>query len=183
MRKLLLSLAVILAVTVNAQIYKGKKDASSVSFSSKTPLEDIEAVNKNPIIGYNSGTGDMQFAVVMTQFKFKAALMEEHFNENYVESNKFPQATFKGKVNEKIDLANDSEYKVTVIGKMTLHGVTKDMTADGTIIKKGNEVLVNSAFKIKIADYDIKVPTVVTQKIAEVIDVTVKGVMEPMAKK
>ncbi|MGZ3883866.1 MAG: YceI family protein [Bacteroidia bacterium] len=183
MKQAFLSLALLLAFTAQAQIFKGKKEASSISFSSKTPLEDIEAVNKNPIIGYNAGTGDMQLSVVMTQFKFKAALMEEHFNENYVESNKFPQATFKGKVNEKVDLTNDGETKVTVTGKMTLHGVTKDMTAEGTITKKGNEILLNSAFKIKIADYDIKVPTVVTQKIAEVIDVIVKGVLEPMAKK
>lgn len=183
MKNLLLSLSVLLAFSAGAQIYKGKKDASTISFYSKTSIEDIEATNKNPIIGYNAGTGDLQVATVMTQFKFKAALMEEHFNENYVESNKYPQATFKGKVNEKVDLANDGENRVTVTGKMTLHGVTKDMTAEGTITKKGNEILLNSKFKIKIADYNIQVPTVVTQKIAEVIDVTLNGVLEPMAKK
>ena len=183
MRHLFLLLSIAVFFSANAQIYKTKKDQGSVHFYSKASLEDIEATNKNPIIGYNSATGDFQSSVVMTQFKFKAALMEEHFNENYVESEKYPSATFKGKVNEKIDLTKDGENKVTVTGKMTLHGVTKDMTTDGTITKKGNDVIVHSVFKIRLADYNIKVPSLYVQNIAEVVDVTVNAVLEPFVKK
>lgn len=183
MKKLILSLLVIVGLTANAQMFKNKKDAGNVYFLSKSPLEDIEATNKNPIAVYKVETGDLQFAVVMTQFKFKAALMEEHFNENYVESEKYPQATFKGKLNEKIDLTKDGENKVTVTGKMTLHGVTKDITTEGTITKKGDDLVVVSAFKIKVADYNIKVPSLYVQNIAEVVDVNVNITLEPFVKK
>lgn len=183
MKKLLLSLLVVAGLSANAQMYKNKKDGNSVYFLSKSPLEDIEATNKNPIAVYKAETADIQFATVMTQFKFKAALMEEHFNENYVESEKYPQATFKGKVNEKIDLTKDGENKVTVTGKMTLHGVTKDITTEGTITKKGDDLIVMSKFKVKVADYNIKVPSLYVQNIAEVVDVTVNITMEPFVKK
>ena len=183
MKKVILSLLVVVGLNANAQMFKNKKDAGSVHFLSKSPLEDIEATNKNPIAVYKVETADVQFAVVMTQFKFKAALMEEHFNENYVESEKFPQATFKGKVNEKIDMTKDGENKVTVTGKMTLHGVTKDITTEGTITKKGDDVTLASKFKIKVADYNIKVPSLYVQNIAEVVDVTVNIGLEPFVKK
>ena len=183
MKKVILSLCVLVGLSANAQMFKNKKDAGSVHFLSKSPLEDIEATNKNPIAVYKVETADVQFAVVMTQFKFKAALMEEHFNENYVESEKFPQATFKGKVNEKIDMTKDGENKVTVTGKMTLHGVTKDITTEGTITKKGDDVTLASKFKIKVAEYNIKVPSLYVQNIAEVVDVTVNIGLEPFVKK
>jgi len=120
--------------------------------------------------------------------------MEEHFNENYIETDKkvvvdgkdtYPNrlTTFKGKVNEKVDLSKDGETKVTVTGKMTLHGVTKDMTADGTITKKGDDLTLKSTFKIKVADYNIKVPSLYVQNIAEVVDVDVNVIMEPFVKK
>ena len=100
-----------------------------------------------------------------------------------MESTKFPQAIFKGKVNEKIDLTADVENKVTVTGKMTLHGVTKDVTAEGTITKKGEDLILKSIFKIKVADYNIKVPSLYVQNIAEIVDVDVNVVMEPFVKK
>ena len=183
MKKVILSLCVLVGLSANAQLYKAKKDVGSVHFLSKSPLEDIEATNKTPIAAYKIETSDIQFAVVMIQFKFKAALMEEHFNENYVESEKFPQATFKGKINEKIDLTKDGENKVTVTGKMALHGVTKDITIEGTITKKGDELVVASKFKIKVADYNIKVPSLYVQNIAEVVDVTVNIPLELVVKK
>ncbi|MBP7807680.1 MAG: YceI family protein [Bacteroidia bacterium] len=195
MKKLILSLLVVVGLTANAQTYKSKKDASSVHFLSKSPLEDIEATNKNPLAAYKVESGDLQFAVVMSQFKFKAALMEEHFNENYIETDKkvvdaagvdtYPNrtATFKGKLNEKIDLTKDGENKVTVTGKMTLHGVTKDVTTEGTITKKGDDLIVVSKFKIKVADYNIKVPSLYVQNIAEVVDVNVNITLEPFVKK
>jgi len=184
MKKIIFLLGLVICFGAQAQdMYKNKKEGSSIQFLSKSPLEDIEAINKNPIAVYKPGTGDLQFAVVMTQFKFKAALMEEHFNENYVESEKYPQAVFRGKVNEKVDLTKDGETKVTVTGKLTLHGVTKDITVEGTITKKGEELIMHSTFKIKVADYNIKVPSLYVQNIAEVVDVTVHALLEPFVKK
>lgn len=173
----------ILTINASAQLYKGKGDASTISFFSKSPLEDIEAVNKKVTVVMKTTTNDIQFAVPMISFKFPKPLMEEHFNENYVESNKFPTCTFKGKINETIDYAKDGEHKVTVKGTLDLHGVTKEIEASGTLTIKGNEILVSSAFKIKVADYNIKVPSLYVQNIAEVVDVKVNATLEPFVKK
>jgi len=178
-----LLIAFSLAITANAQLYKGKADATSISFFSKSPLEDIEATNKKSLVVMNTATGDIQASVTMLYFKFPKPLMEEHFNENYVESEKYPTCTFKGKINEKVDLTKDGENKVTVTGILTLHGVSKTVTLEGTLVKKGNEIVLNSKFKIRIADYNIKVPSLYVQNIAEVVDVTVNSVMEPFVKK
>ncbi len=183
MKNLFLSLSLIFGLSASAQMFRAKKEVSSIQFLSKSPLEDIEAINKNPIAVIRVETADIQFAVVITQFKFKAALMEEHFNENYMESEKYPQATFKGKINEKLDLTKDGENKATATGKMTIHGVTKDVTLEGTITKKGTDLILKSAFKIKVADYNIKVPSLYVKNIAEEVDVTVNCIMEPFEKK
>jgi hypothetical protein len=120
--------------------------------------------------------------------------MEEHFNENYMETEKkvevngqatYPNrnAEFKGKISEQIDYNTDGEHKVTIPGKMTIHGVTRDVTLNGTLAKKGAEITVNSKFKIKVADYNIKVPSMYVKNIAEEVDVTVNSVMVPYQKK
>ncbi|MBI3519799.1 MAG: YceI family protein [Bacteroidetes bacterium] len=170
-------------MSAQAQFYKGKADASSISFFSKSPLEDIDAVNKKVTVVLRTTTNDIQFAVPMIGFKFQKSLMEEHFNENYVESSKFPTSTFKGKITETIDYSKDGEYKVTVKGTLELHGVTKDIEASGTLTIKGAEIMVSSAFKIKVADYNIKVPSLYVQNIAEIVDVKVNATLEPFAKK
>src|SRR6478735_3403378 len=92
-----------LTISANAQFYKGKPDASSISFFSKSPLEDIDATNKKVTVVIKTTTNDIQFGVPMLGFKFPKPLMEEHFNENYVESTKYPTCTFKGKIVETVD--------------------------------------------------------------------------------
>lgn len=109
--------------------------------------------------------------------------MEEHFNENYMESQKFPNSIFKGKINEKVDYTKDGENKVTVTGKMEIHGVVKDVTIDGTLTVKGTELALSSKFKVKVADYNIKVPSLYVKNIAEVVDVTLNSILEPFQKK
>lgn len=172
-----------LSISANAQLFIGKKDVSTISFFSKSPLEDISATNKKATIVLKTTTNDIQFGVPMISFKFRKALMEEHFNENYVESDKYPTSVFKGKINEVIDYTKDGEHKVSVKGTLNLHGVTKEMEADGTLTIKGKEIFITSSFKIKIADYNIKVPSLYVQNIAEVVDVTVNAVLEPYVKK
>lgn len=183
MKKVILLFLVGLSTITTAQIYKGKQDASSISFFSKSPLEDIDATSKKVTVVIKTTTNDIQFAVPMISFKFPKPLMEEHFNENYVESTKYPTCIFKGKIQEQIDFTKDGEYKVNVKGTLDLHGVSKEMEATGTITVKGTELIVASAFKIKVADYNIKVPSLYVQNIAEVIDVKVNATLEPFVKK
>lgn len=171
------------SIISKAQLYKGKEDASIISFFSKAPLEDISATNKKVSVVLKTTTNDIQFGVPMVSFKFKKPLMEEHFNENYVESEKYPTSIFKGKINEQIDYTKDGEYKVSVKGILSLHGVSKEMDATGTLTIKGNEILIISTFKIRVADYNIKVPSLYVQNIAEVVDVTVNATLEPLEKK
>ncbi|MCD6019548.1 MAG: hypothetical protein K0S53_2669 [Bacteroidetes bacterium] len=172
-----------ISIIANAQLFRGKPDASTISFYSKSPLEDIEATNKKAVIVLRTTTNDIQFGVPMISFKFPKPLMEEHFNENYVESEKYPTCTFKGKINETIDYTKDGEHKVTAKGTMNLHGVSKEVEASGTLTIKGKEITIVSAFKIRVADYNIKVPSLYVQNIAEVIDVKVNAVLEPYEKK
>ncbi|MCE3260887.1 MAG: hypothetical protein K0S12_2528 [Bacteroidetes bacterium] len=184
MKKIVFVFALALvSISINAQIYKAKDGGTVISFYSKSPLEDIDATNKGAIVVLNSATNDIQFRVTIQNFKFKNALMEEHFNENYMESQKFPNAVFKGKINEKVDYTKDGETKVTVKGKMEIHGVTKEETYQGTLTKKGNEISVKCLFKIRVADYGIQVPSLYVKNIAEVVDVDVASVLEPFQKK
>lgn len=174
---------VLTVFTIKAQIYKAKPDGSLITFFSKSPLEDITAANKKSTIGLNVATNDIQVGVTMTYFKFAKPLMEEHFNENYVESDKYPVCVFKGKIQDPVDYTKDGENKVTVKGTMNLHGVTKEVEIKGVLVKKGNEITIDSDFKIKIADYGIKVPSLYVQNIAEVVDVKITATLEPFVKK
>lgn len=184
MKKLLFASLLSLCVSgFYSQIFKAKDGTTLIHFYSKSPLEDIDAANKGAVIVLNTNSGDLQVRVTIQNFKFKNGLMEEHFNENYLESTKFPNCVFKGKINEKVDFTADGENKVTVTGKMEMHGVTKDVTINGTLTKKGPEVLIDSKFQIKVADYDIKVPSLYVKNIAEIVDVTIVSTLEPFVKK
>ncbi|MBP9070237.1 MAG: YceI family protein [Bacteroidia bacterium] len=180
---ILLAVLVVSVQTSIAQIYKAKDGSTNITFFSTSPLEDITATNKGAIIVYNSSTNDIQIRVSVINFKFKNGLMEEHFNDNYMETEKFPNAIFKGKINEAIDMAKDGETKVTVTGKMEMHGVTKDETFSGTVTRSGNEIMIKTKFKIKLVDYSIKVPSLYVKNIAEIIDVDVVSTLEPFQKK
>lgn len=184
MKKLLTCFLLLAAFTgVNAQIYTAKKGSTAVSFYSEAPLENIEATSKVATIVLQSATNDLQIRIPIQSFKFKNGLMEEHFNENYMESDKYPNCEFKGKINETVDYSRDGETKVTVTGKMDMHGVTRDVTLDGTITKTGDDIKLFSKFKVKVADYNIKVPSMYVQNIAEVVDVTFNTELEPYKKK
>lgn len=177
-------LLIFTSITIaKAQLYTGRSEASTISFFSKSPLEDIYAINKKTTIVLKTTTNDIQFGVPMISFKFRKSLMEEHFNENYAESAKYPICTFKGKINEQIDYTKDGEYKVSAKGTLNLHGVTKELESPGTLTIKGNEIVITTTFKIKVADYNIKVPSLYVRNIAEVVDVTVNAILVPFEKK
>lgn len=183
-------LLLLFSLSAPAQIYTAKAGATSISFYSEAPLENIEAVNKGAIIVFKASTSEIQVRVSVQNFKFKNALMEEHFNENYLETDKkidggYPNrnAEFKGKINETVDYTKDGETKVTVTGKLTLHNVTRDVTLNGTLTKSGTEITINSKFRIKVADYNIKVPSMYVKNIAEEVDVAINSTLEPLQKK
>ncbi len=165
------------AVSVKAQLYSTSKGV--VSFFSKTSMEDIDAKCSSVLCVMNISTRELAFSMVNTEFKFQNKLMEEHFNEKYVESEKFPKSFFKGKINENVDLTKDGEYKVTVTGKLNIHGVEVERTISGVVIVKDGTVQLKSTFAVKNVDHKIEIPTIVTSKIAESIDVTVDVVLMP----
>lgn len=176
----LFALACMTAGYSRAQIYMGKE--SLITFFSHTAVEDIDAKNTTGKPVLDAGKGDFQVKVTIKGFKFKSGLMEEHFNENFMESEKYPHAIFKGKINEKIDYTKDGEHKVTVTGNMEIHGVTKPVTIDGTLTVKGKQIIVDSKFKITLADYKIEDPSIIGKKVAEAVDVTIKSTLEPYKK-
>ncbi len=165
------------SVLAQAQIYSTQN--AVVSFYSATPVEDIEANCKTVIAVLNAANGEMAFQITNTAFEFKNKLMEEHFNEKYMESDKFPKSTFKGKINEKIDFSKDGEYSVTVTGKLYIHGVEQDRTISGKVIVKEGKIHLLTSFKVKNADHKVEIPKIVSAKIAEEIEVKVDALLLP----
>jgi polyisoprenoid-binding protein YceI len=148
----------------------------SIRFYSETPIETIQADNRQVNSALDVQTGDFVFKVLMKSFVFEKALMQEHFNENYVESDKFPNATFQGKVSNlgAINFSKEGTYEATIEGDLTIHGVTRKISEKGTFtVKAGDKIHGTSKFMVKPADYDIKIPATVMKNIAETIEVTV----------
>jgi len=180
--KKLMFVAFLFLVVSGLQAQKYFTKAAELSFFSEAPMEKIEAFNKTSTCVLDLETGKMEFATLIKGFKFEKALMQEHFNENYMESDKFPKATFKGEIQRysKIDPSIDKNHEVTVVGKMTIHGVTKDVTAKGTVATKGGKVKLTSNFNIDVADYQIEIPSLVKDKIAKTILIKVLANLEPL---
>lgn len=133
---------------------------------------------------FDTQKGEFAFSVLIKSFKFQKALMEEHFNENYLESNTYPKASFKGTITDlsKVTLSKDGTYPVTVKGDLTIHGVTKPVEAPGTITVSGGKVGAASKFTVKVKDYNIKIPATLVNNIAETVDISVDCKYEPFKK-
>jgi hypothetical protein len=156
-----------------AQLYFTKN--GRISFFSKTSLENISADNNQVISVLNAETGLVQFSLLNNAFYFPKAKMQEDFNDNYMESGKYPKSTFKGIVTDigTINFSADGNYKIHVKGDLMIHGITKNITATGTLIIKNGNISAATSFKVLLTDYKIKIPTIVTDKIAKDITVTV----------
>ncbi len=152
--------------------------------TSNRSLEVIEAHNRAVSSVIDLATGQMEFAALIKSFRFERALMEEHFNENYLESSKFPKAVFKGKITDlkAINFGKDGSYAVKVNGELTLHGETKPLTVDASLTVKGGKItLGKSSFNLTLADYKIKIPSLVSDKVASVVKVTVDVPYQPLS--
>jgi hypothetical protein len=175
MKSLAFSTVTLFLFTIAAAAQKNYTKNGSISFFSSTKMEDIKADNNQVLCVLNTQNGDLQFSLLNKGFHFAKALMEEHFNENYIESSKFPKSTFKGTVADisKVNFNKDGVYTVNVKGDLTMHGITKNITAPGTITVKGAKVNAASKFTVKLAEYKIAVPGAVKNNIAETIEITV----------
>ena len=151
-----------------------------VSFFSSTPVEDINAVNKKVGSIINPATRELAVQMRITDFSFPNKLMQEHFNENYLESEKYPTASFKGKISGKDDFTIPGDYLVNAIGTMKIHGVEKPMDLRGKLHSDGSVLSVQVEFLIKLVEYKIDIPTLVFAKIAE--EIQVKGSLELVKK-
>ena len=166
---LVLVWALLISQASFAQLYFTQ--TGKTSFFSKTPLEDISAVNSTVSSILNTATNDIAVRMNINQFRFPNRLMEEHFNENYLESEKFPAATFKGKIAEKIDFTKEGTYDVTAKGVMMIHGVSKEKVLTGKLTVGKDNISIDTNFEIALVDYKIDVPKLVWEKIAEKIAV------------
>jgi polyisoprenoid-binding protein YceI len=147
-----------------------------ISFFSKTNMENISADNNQVMSVLNIQSGELLFTVLMKGFHFEKALMEEHFHENYVESEKFPKASFKGAVAEisKVNFGVDGSYNITVAGDLTIHGVTQKVSTNGKIVISGGKITASSKFIIKLADYKVLIPKLVKENISETLEISVQ---------
>ena len=166
-----LLLLVIAFADTEAQIYTTRNGFAG--FYSKTPLEDIRAENKQVYAVIDAGGKNLAFNLLVKGFSFPKKLMQEHFNENYIESDKYPNAKFSGSYAGDVDINKNGVYNVQVSGQLTLHGVTKAITVPATIEVKEGKLIGKSEFKLIPSDFNIKIPSIVREKIAQQIDVRI----------
>lgn len=174
MKKIAIILTFVFAVnTIFAQKFFTK--TGHISFFSTTPIEDIEANNYQASSVLNFENGEIVFSLLMKSFEFEKALMQEHFNEKYVESDEFPKAKFVGAIKDYklFDLTTNGTYEVLIVGEMTIHGVTKKVSANGIFTLKDSELSAQAKFPLIIEDYDIDIPSVVSDKIAKEVSISV----------
>lgn len=157
--------------------------AGETSFFSETPVENIVAVNKTVGAIINTSTNEIAVSMKMTAFEFPNKLMQEHFNENYMESEKYPMGTFKGKIVEPIDYTKNGIYDVTARGQLTIHGVTIPRDLKGKLTVENQKISLISNFEVKLVDHKIDIPKIVFAKIAEVISVKINYAFSPYVKK
>lgn len=178
--------AIIFMVSISqvgtAQKYFTK--TGQIYFVSDTPMEKIEATNKSSNCVLDMASGKLEFGVLIKGFQFDKALMQEHFNENYMESNKFPKSTFKGQIDnyKTIDVTKNGKYPVKVSGDLTLHGVSQKVVTDGFVTVNNGKIDADATFDIKVEDYGIEIPSLVKDKIAKNVKIKVDTTLEPFTK-
>ncbi|MFH1120262.1 MAG: YceI family protein [Bacteroidota bacterium] len=184
MKQLTVLILLVFLAFEGSQAQKYITKTGHIRFFSGTPVEDIEAHNRQVNCALDQQTGDFVFKILMKSFQFEKALMQEHFNENYVESDKYPNASFNGKVQniQGIDFSKNGVYKTTVEGDLTIKGVTKRVTEKGSFEIKDGKVNGKSTFNVLLSDYDIKIPNTVANNISKTIQIDVEVNLEKLAK-
>lgn len=173
-RTVFLCMALLAAVSATAQDIWFTR-TGQVVFHAGTSLEDIDGTNNEVASMLNIKTGELAFTVLVKSFHFKRALMEEHFNENYMESNQFPKASFKGRITnlQNINFTANGTYTAETEGELTIKGITRKISTPAKITVQKGGITGTATFRIVLADYGIKIPSVVADKIAKEAEITV----------
>lgn len=176
-----LSIALLLSGMAHAQT-KYMTRTGSVNFVAEGPVkDDVKAVNNQAACVLDVATGDILFQIAIKSFVFKKALMQEHFNENYMESHKYPKAVLKGKIVDMsaVNLSKNGKYPVGVSGEMEIHGVKKQVSEKGILEVKDGKILLSANFQVVLAEYGIEIPKIVEDKLAKVADVQLQMELNP----
>jgi hypothetical protein len=177
-----LFLLAFLPALLPAQRYFTRNAKAYFDATNKNSPERVEATSNSGTLVVDIASGRVEAAVLIKGFLFEKALMQEHFNENYLESSKFPKAAFKGKIDDlsKLDLSKDGTYTVGLSGEMSVHGQTKALRTSATFTVKGKEISAKANFPIVLADYAIEIPSAVSDKLAKQAKVEISANLETM---
>ncbi|MFI5155581.1 MAG: YceI family protein [Chitinophagales bacterium] len=184
MKKITIFLTTIMLLSTATLLAQDKfyTKKGKIYFNASAKMEKVEATNRAVIAIMDSKTGNIQFAVMLKGFEFEKALMQEHFNENYVESDKYPKAEFTGQVinNADIKYSKDGTYPAKVKGKLSIHGQSKDVEATGSMEVKNGIIKLNADFDILLSDFKIDIPSLVSENISNKTRISVECLMEPL---
>jgi hypothetical protein len=172
--KNIIALLALALLSFSPLVEKKITKTGTITFEASVPsFEEVKAKNETVTCILNTETGEIATLALMKGFRFKVALMEEHFNENYIESSKYPKATFKGKI-ENFDATNlsSSSKEYTIKGKLELHGKIKEITIKGKLKKEGETISLISNFMVDVDDFNIKIPNVVSKKLSKQVNVS-----------
>lgn len=173
-------LVVCIAPAVQAQKYFSRNAKVAFDATVKSSPEKIAAVSNSGTIVLDKATGAIETAVLLKGLLFEKALMQEHFNENYVESSKYPKAAFKGKLENPgaVDFTKDGNYTGTLNGTMSLHGVNKEMKAPVSFTVKSGKISAKANFALVLADFKVDIPSLVADKVAKQASIEVTTTLE-----
>lgn len=181
--KILLA-GILLMITTGMAQCQAVYTSHNVKFDlfSSAPIEDIKAESRTGVSALDIASKSVYFKVEIRSFEFEKSLMQEHFNEDYLESNKYPYAEFKGSIKDNIDLSKTGTYSVLIQGNLLLHNVTQSYTVKAELKIQDGKIMATSSFPVKLVDHQIKIPKLVMKNIAEIIQVTVSAQYDAVAK-
>ena len=182
MKAIILTIAFLLICQLSGGQDKYMTQKGFISFYSHTLIEDINAYNEKVAVLIDTEKGALAIVVLMNEFQFEKKLMQEHFNENYVESEKYPKATFSGRIenHSEINYQSPGTYQVQVTGEMYIHGVTRELATQGTIEVQEKGITAKTKFLLNPEDYGIKIPRVVRKNIAEKMEISAELFCPPI---
>lgn len=185
MKKLILiAMTLLISTAIFAQDkYFTKNGTITFDATSPSSPDKIAANNKSVTCVLDSKTGNVQFAVLMKGFEFERALMREHFHENYLESDKYPKAVFKGQITNATQdtYSKNGSYEVRVKGQMVLHGETREVETKGKITVDKGKITVSANFPVLLSDYKVLIPGLVSDKVAKTANIKVDCVLQALS--
>lgn len=176
---ILIGVYVLSLAALNAQGYK--TTTGEVEFFSSAPVEDIKAINQAVTGLFNVQTGSLAFLVPIKAFRFPKSLMQEHFNERFMESHDYPEATFEGKLTG-YSQSRSGPQEAKAEGNLTIHGITENYSVPGTVTFDGDQIIMNAVFPVDLEDHNIEIPQVLFYNIAEQVEVTAQFVFKQLKK-